>query len=249
MILISAERIANSEKLLKLLKKTIFLIVILVIGQLALVIVARASHCPATDYDCQISEVQSEIDSLSPAHEYNKQELEDLRSQLKNLENRISSLSNQLAVVEADILSREEDLAYTELIFQEKTGDYYKYLRLYDPILPFLSSSDATSAFREISFRQRAADDDRKTMEGYVVELIALDEDKATLENNKASLANLSAQVGDREQFLSGEVDKTESYLAELSSKQEELIALKAGGFSTAIGYTPATLEPCSGPP
>lgn len=34
-----------------------------------------------------------------------------------------------------------------------------------------------------------------------------------------------------------------------MSAKQEELLALKAGGFSTSIGDTPATLEPCSGPP
>ena len=34
-----------------------------------------------------------------------------------------------------------------------------------------------------------------------------------------------------------------------MSAKQEELLALKAGGFQTSIGDTPPTLEPCSGAP
>ncbi|MCH7641417.1 hypothetical protein IID22_04440 [Patescibacteria group bacterium] len=208
-----------------------------------------AGHCPATDYDCQIVEIQGEIDTLSPAHEYNKQELEDLRAQLKDLEKRISGLSNQLEVVEADILSREEDLAYAEKIFEEKTENHYKFLRLYDPLLPFLSSDDASSAFLEISLRQKAAGEDIKTMEAYTEDLYKLNVDRDNLERNKENLASVRNQVANREQFLEGEVEKTESYLASLTSRQGELLALKAGGFQTSIGDTPPTLEPCSGPP
>jgi len=211
--------------------------------------VILAGHCPATDYDCQIAEIQGEIDTLSPAHEYNKQELDDLRVQLVDLEKRISGISNQLVVVEADILSREEDLAYAEKIFEEKTENHYKFLRLYDPLLPFLSSDDASSAFLEISLRQKAAGEDIKTMEVYAEDLYKLNVDRDNLERNKEDLASVQNQVANREQFLEGEVEKTESYLASLTSRQGELIALKAGGFQTSIGDTPPTLEPCSGPP
>ena len=48
---------------------------------------------------------------------------------------------------------------------------------------------------------------------------------------------------------LESEVEKTDSYLAKMSARQEELIALKEAGFQTSIGDTPPTLEPCSGPP
>ncbi len=115
--------------------------------------------------------------------------------------------------------------------------------------MPFLSSADASSAFREINFRQKATQEDIRTMEGIAGDLINLKKDKENLEKNKASLANAKAQVSQREEFLSGEVEKTEGYLAQLSARQQELIALKAGGFQTSIGDTPPTLEPCSGPP
>ena len=208
-----------------------------------------ASHCPSTGYDCQISEIQKEIDALTPAHEKNKQELASLKKQVDNLNKRIVSISSQLKNVQAEIEQREEDLAYTKEIFEQKTESHYKFLRLYDPILPFLSSSDAASAFREINFRQKAADEDRKTMEKYAADLLSLKNDKENLEKNKASLALLQKQVNEKAKFLEGEVSKVETYLSSLTSKQNELAALKAGGFQTSVGDTPPTLEPCSGPP
>jgi len=140
-------------------------------------------------------------------------------------------------------------LIFTEEIFKEKTKNHYKIIRLYDPLMPFLSSGNAVTALREIVFRQRAASADIKTMEDVSGNLLKLHKDKETLEKNKINLSAAKIKVNERADFLSKEVAKTENYLANLSSKQQELLALKAGGFETSVGDTPATLEPCSGPP
>jgi hypothetical protein len=201
------------------------------------------------DIDVCLQRIEREIGALKPAHEYNKKELSDLRNQIDNLEVKIVAISNQLKILKADIREREEDLAYAEEIFRQKTNNHYKLLRFYDPLAPFLSSDSAAYAFREIAFRQKAASENIKTMESYAEDLLQLKNDKDNLEKNSQSLASLKSQVDQRADFLAGEVEKTESYLASLSARQEELIALKAGGFQTSVGDTPATLEPCSGPP
>ncbi len=206
-----------------------------------------ASNCPATDYDCQIKEIQTEIDSLKPAHESNKKELSSLNSQLVDLKKKISGLSSQLTQVEKDILKREEDLAYAREIFNQKAKNHYQFIRTYDPLAPFLNSQ-ASQAFREIVFRQKASDEDRKTMEKYGQDLLTLKNDKEKLEKSKASLASLQKDVDAKAKFLGAEVNKVESYISTLSSKQNELSALKAGGFATSVGETPGTAEPCSGP-
>lgn len=219
-----------------------------IIWHLSFGIDASASHCPANDYDCQITEIQSEIDAISGAHEENKKELTSLRSQITSLNQRIAGLSAQLVRLEDDIKEREEDLGFTREIFDQKAGNHYKFIRLYDPILPFLSSEDATEAFREINFRQKAADEDRKTMEIYALELVKLRDDKENLQKNKTSLAAAQVSVRAQEKFLAGEVEKVESYIGNLTSKQNELAALKAGGFQTSVGDTPTSAVPCSGP-
>jgi SpoIID/LytB domain protein len=201
------------------------------------------------DFDYCIARIQNEIDALKPAQEYNKKELADLKIQFASLEKRIADIASKLDQVEQDILAREEDVAYTTSIFYEKTNNHYKFMRIYDPILPFLSSNDAAEAFREINFRQKAADEDRKLMLKLAQELVDLKNDRDELERSQGGLASLRNQVRSRAAFLEDEVKKTDNYLAELSSKQQQLIALKEAGFQTSIGDTPPTLEPCSGPP
>ncbi len=207
-----------------------------------------AQQCPSTDYDCQIAQIQRDIDALSPAHEKNKEELAALQKQLADLNKRITSISAQLKNLRVEIAQREEDLAFAQEIFEEKASNHYKFLRLYDPLLPFLSSS-ASEAFREINFRQKAADEDRKVMEAYATDLIELKNDKAALEKSQTSLASVQKSVSEKEKFLAGEVAKVETYITSLTSKQSELAALKAGGFQTTVGDIPPTLEPCSGKP
>ena len=211
--------------------------------------VTLATNCPTTDYDCQINEIQKEIDTLTPAHEKNKEELKNLNIQLSSLGKRISVISKSLENVEKDIMGREEDLAFAQKIVEEKAENHYRFIRLYDPFVSFISSKNASEAFKEINFRQRTIDEDRKIMEKYANDLLELKKDKEVFKKNKESLANLQKQVDERAGFLKGEVEKVESYLATLSSRQEELIALKSAGFQTSIGDTPLTLEPCSGPP
>jgi len=223
--------------------------VLLFFVSVVLVTDARASHCGSGDYDCQISEIQREIDALTPAHENNKSELSSLNTQLSGLNSRIEALSDELDTVAAEISSREEDLAFTQAVFDEKAGSMYRTLRTFDPLLPFLSSETASGAVLEINLRQRVVDEDRLTLEETAEKLAALRADKQTLEQNQTALAAARASVNSRATFLAGEVDKVEGYLTELSSRQEELVALKAGGFATSIGDTPPTLEPCSGPP
>lgn len=201
------------------------------------------------DVDFCLQKIEKEIDALKPAQEYNKKELADLKSQISSLEKRINGISSQLTINQKDIENREEDLAYAKEIFEEKANSHYRFVRFYDPIAPFLSSQNATEAFREIAFRQKAAKEDILTMEKYGQDLVKLKADKENLQKNKNSLASLKNKVNERATFLAGEVAKTEDYLETLSAKQEELLALKAGGFQTSVGDTPPTLEPCSGPP
>jgi peptidoglycan hydrolase CwlO-like protein len=188
------------------------------------------------DYDYCYQKIQQEIDALKPAHEYNKQELADLKTQLASLDKRISALSSQLLVVEKDINQREEDLAYAQEILFEKVKSDYMRRRLYDVVSSFLSVSGASRSIKEMFFQQMVADEDRKIIEELATDLIGLKRDKDELEKNQASLATAQKQVDERATFLEGEVEKVEAYLATLSAKQESILAAKSGAFIVSVG-------------
>lgn len=167
------------------------------------------------------------IAAYTPAQEKNKQDLAKLQKQLADINKVIANIKNQLKKAAADIKEREENLAYAREIFDQKAKGQYISLRFYDPLLPFLTSSNATEAFREIALRQRAADEDRKTMEGYANDLAKLKTDKESLEKNQISLSSLQKQVAEKEKFLAGEVAKVDAYLAVISAKQQAFLAAK----------------------
>lgn len=194
-----------------------------------------AEDC-GTNLQCQIDAIEREIQALSPAHEKNKADLNNLRSQINSLNKKIDGVTNQLKKNENDIKVREGDLKEAQTLFEEKTKNHYKFLRLYDPIMPFLSTKDATDAFREVNLRQKAADADREQMEKYATDLSKLKVDKEALEKSKNSLAAAKSKVSEQEKFLAGEVGKVESYLSSLSAKQQELLAAKSGSFIASVG-------------
>ena len=142
------------------------------------------------DIDYCLDKIQKEIDALKPAHDYNKKELSDLRTQVNSLTSRINALSKELTKIEVEIEEREEDLAYAQKIFEEKTRHHYKYLRFYDSFQAFLSSGSASKAFQEIGIRQKVAGEDIKTMGKYANDLTKLKSDKDSLEKNKKSLSS-----------------------------------------------------------
>ncbi len=184
----------------------------------------KASAGDAAICSTQLTDLMSKYQK---AQETNKKDLSGLQSQLANLNKRISVMVAQLDNLTNKISKREEDLAYTQKIFEEKTSNHYKFIRTYDPLMPFLSTDTASQAFHEIVFRQRAAEEDRNAIEQYAQDLVDLKKDKDDLEKSKVNLAAVQKQVNDKTNFLAAEVAKVDAYLAVLSSQQQAFLAQK----------------------
>lgn len=194
-----------------------------------------------------IDKISRDIGALSPAQEKNKQDLSALNRQISDITAKIANFTKQLGRVEIEIEKRDANLSFTQKIFEEKAKNHYTFIRLYDPITPFLFSDNAVDAFREISFRQKTVESDKNTIGNYVNDLVSLKKDKENLEKNKTNLSNLSAQVSEKQKFLASEVAKVDSYISSLTAKQNSLVAAKSAGFSTTVGDVPQSAEPCAG--
>ncbi|TSC87663.1 MAG: SpoIID/LytB protein, partial [Microgenomates group bacterium Gr01-1014_5] len=222
---------------------------LLVTGAIALSEDCSKSSIPFAKLAGCIQEIETEVGLLAPANEKNKTELANLKKQITNYKLQITNLIARANALALDIIAREEDLAVQEELLQERVRSFYIRSRQYSPLLVFLSSSTATEMTRELILRGGAASDDERVIEEISSELSQLKIDKQTLEKTRAGLQRVQKEVDSRAGFLAKEVASAESYISTLSSKQQSLLAQKAGGFSTSVGETPGTLEPCSGPP
>lgn len=174
--------------------------------------------------------------AYAPAQEKNKANLANLKKQIDSLNGRVNSLSTQLKNKEVEIKNREKDVAFAQKVLDEKAVSQYITARLYDPFISLISASDALEAFKSIKIKEMVADNDRQTIEKYGAEIVNLKNDKESLEKNKVSLAGLQKKVSEDAKFLEGEVGKVENFLTALSSKQQEIVNAKSGGFTASVG-------------
>lgn len=222
-----------------------FLLVLLHVSVLSVTYAVSESDClnksvselSQGEMDQCINEILPRIaSSYAPAQEKNKAELANLKKQIDTLNNRINSISKELQNKENNIKAREKDVNYAQNILNEKAVSQYISARLYDPMVTFLSAVDALSAFKALKVKEIVAEEDRKTIQKYTDEIISLKNDKLALEKNKTSLASLQKKVSSDASFLEAEVAKVEGFLSVLSSKQQEIINAKSGGFTASVG-------------
>lgn len=165
--------------------------------------------------------------SIGAANATNQKNLAGLQTQLSSLNARINALSAQLTKTSSDISKQEEQMGFTQAVLEQKTRDHYTYLRLYDPLTPFLFSDSASEAFQELTFRQIAENGDVNAIENYVNKINNLKSEESSLQKSQATLSAVQKQVSQQTTFLAGEVAKANAYLATLSARQESFIAAK----------------------
>jgi peptidoglycan hydrolase CwlO-like protein len=193
--------------------------------------------------DKKIQECNGVIAAYTPAQTKNKEQLETLKKQIATIAKLIKLAELQVGKFEKEIFDREVDLNYQQEIFGVRVRSFYKRSQQFSPFLLLLSSENATELSRELSYRLKMANEDKRIILEISQELKKLQEDKEKIEKNKTSLAKTQEGVNKQAAFLEVEVNKVEDFLGEISSKiaelstrQQEIINARSGGFIASIG-------------
>ena len=146
--------------------------------------------------------------SIGAANATNQKNLSALQTQLGNLNTRINSLSAELTKTVADIAKQQENLGFTQEILNEKTRDHYTFLRLYDPLTPFLFSDSASQIFQELIFRQKAESADVASIEQYAGEIDNLKSSQNSLQKSQAALSPSKSKLQHKHLSWQGRLQK-----------------------------------------
>lgn len=194
----------------------------------------------------EIEDIQKQIDQLNQARELSVKatkplegQLEGLQRQLAQIQASLDNLSANIATKQKELDAREEKLALQQALLEKRVKAYYIRSYLADPLLVILSSIQAGDLFRELSYRQSVTREDRQVISSVTAEVVDLLTQKDKLEKDKAKLAVMQEQVDKNAVFLGGEIKKAKAYqadlsskIAQLSAKQQELLAQKLGSLN-----------------
>lgn len=201
----------------------------------------------------EVEDLQKQINELNKALEQSKVatkplegQLDKLKLQLAQIQAGLQHLSNSIAQKEKELQVREEKLVTQQALLTSRVRSYYIRSYLVSPFLLILSSSSTGDIFRDITYRQAATREDQRIIVTITNDMLDLLSQKEKLEKDRAKLIALQSQVDKNASFLEGEVKKAKlfqtdlsSKIADLTAKQQAILAAKSGTFTTSVGEVP----------
>jgi peptidoglycan hydrolase-like amidase len=187
----------------------------------------------------QIADLESSIAPL-------KKESTGLQQKINQSKTQITKIENQVVDLAKKLIDKESDLEVQKILLSERVKRYYKNSKKFNSFLIFFSNKESSSLFQQYAWYQSIISQDKNTITQYVSDITILNENKVKLETEKTKLAKIKKDLESRFGFLAGEIKKAEDYKAELSQKQQSLIAEKTAMFNTSVGDVSSSDDPAS---
>ncbi len=182
----------------------------------------------ATDLDNQIDELTKKLEALTRDLQSKEANLQKQRAQLEEIKTRVTYLESEIQKKEAEVQKGEKVLAYQKTLLDGRVLIYYKNLsKAPNSLLNFIIAENLSESLQNFFYQKTLVDEDRKTIIKIVLYIKNLEETKASLEGEKTRLSALKLQIDKQSQILSGEISSTKQQIAQLSTRQQELIAQK----------------------
>lgn len=204
-------------------------------------------------YADEVEDLQKQINELNKAREDSvsatkplEGQLDSLKRQLVQIQANLQSLSFKISQKEKELNVREDKLVTQQALLSSRVRSYYIRSYLSAPFLVILSSGSSGDLFRELSYRQATTREDQRVIISVTKEVVNLLTEKEQLEKDKTKLAVFQIEVDKNAKFITEEVSKAKTFqsdlsskIAELSAKQQAILAAKSGNFTTSVGDVP----------
>ncbi len=200
----------------------------------------------ADNLQTQIDQITKQIADLESAIAPLKTESSNLQKKITTAKSQIAKVENHISTLNQNLADKETELDTQRKLLEARVRRYYKNSKKFNPLLIFLSSQEGTSLLQQYTWYQSVISQDKNIITQYTTDISTLNAAKAKLESEKTKLASLKKNLESRFGFLAGEIKKAETYKAELSAKQQALIAEKTAMFNTSVGDVSSSDDPAS---
>lgn len=235
---------------------------LLLVFTLLFILLVPVTYNLVTVHADEIEDIQKQLDELNKSREQSvaatkplESEVSKLQIQLANIQASLQSLSNKITTKEKELQARTDKIAYQQALLEGRVRSYYIHSYFADPLMVIMSSQNSANLLRELSYRQAATKEDQRVITDVTREMVDLLNQKEKLEKDKVYMAGLQVQVDKNAAFLAGEIKKAKNYqadlsgkIAQLSARQQSILAAKSGNFTTSVGDVPLADDPASRP-
>lgn len=218
----------------------------------------------------ELADIEKKLDELKKARELSENatkplegRVADLTKTINGVKASIGRVENQVAQKQKELKTLQEQIGTTELQlgdqkkeFEGRVENYYISSHSSSPFYALLSAQDDMGdVMRRLAYREAVIEEEKRYMRGVGAAINALYADKGKaeelarqLESEKARLASVKKKTEEESGFLQGEIAKAKQYqqvlasqIADLSAKQQSILAARSGSFTSSLGEVPLT--------
>ena len=176
----------------------------------------------------EIDDINNAINSLKKDLSSKEVNYQSLNTKLKEIKNKIGTLEQEIGKKEVEVKKGERALTYQKELLNERAKSYYKNVNKNSTLfLSVLVADDLSTSLRKIFYQKSIVDEDKKMIIKIVLYVKNLEEIKKNLVTEKLGLAGLKTEVDKQSQVIAGQITQTRSKIAELTARQQQLIAQK----------------------
>jgi SpoIID/LytB domain protein len=192
--------------------------------------------------DDQISAISKQIADIEASVAPLQKESTGLAAKITQAKSQIAGIESQVTDLNQRLVDKQADLEVQKILLGERVKSYYKNSKKFSPLVLFFTSNESSSSLlQQYAFYQAIISRDKDTIIQYTTDISTLNQNKTNLQAEQTKLARLKQSLESRFGFLSGEIQKAETYKAELSAKQKQLEAQKLASLNlpTSVGSSP----------
>lgn len=194
----------------------------------------------------ELADIEKQIAAIETSMAPLKKESEGLSQKIRTAKLGIASVEKMMANLTLKMIDQEADLEVQKVLMAERVKRYYVNSKRYSPLLMLLAGGEGSGLLRQYALVKAVIAQDKNQIQKYISDLNNLIANKARLETEKTKISKLKSDMESRFGFLAGEIQKAETYKAELSRRQQQLIAEKTAMFTTSVGEAGISDDPNS---
>lgn len=205
---------------------------------------AQACQVGGDDFSIadRIAKCREAWDQITAAEKPHLDALQKMEADIAAFQARMKVIEANLVVQEASIAQEEKQMNQLLELTYKRVGALYRRTVTYNPLLPFLTSTNVGAVLRAFTYQQVVINDDKKSIAQAAVALADLEARKSKLEKERSTLSVLKAETDQRAESVRKLVAGAEKYksqlsgiIASLSARQQQYLAQKLAGLNIPL--------------
>lgn len=194
--------------------------------------------------DDEIASLNRQLEELKNSLSQKEGNYQELKQKINNIIFRINYLESEIKKKEEEVKKGEAALAYQRALLFQRVKSFYKNVnKTAFSLIELLLSDNLSSSLDNFFYQKTVVDQDKNTIVKIVLYIKNLEEVKKQLEQEKTQLASLKIAVDRQARILEGEIVETRQKIAQLTARQQQLIAQKLASLN--ISRSAASLGRC----